>query len=340
MTEYHDAMQLGQLINKAEHIVVLQADNPDADSLASALALEEILGEMGKTVTLYCSIDVPVYLRYLAGWDRVSMIIPNKFDLSILVDASTTTLIDKLKDPIFSRALASRPFVILDHHAIVQNNFEFATLTINDGTRSSTGELLYMLAIQLKWTLTTTACEYIMTSILGDTQGLTNDLTSAQTYRIMAELVENGVDRVRLEELRREAGKMQEVIFRYKGELINRTELFADGSIGVVRVPQREINEYSPLYNPAPLIQNDMLQIQSVLLSVVFKVYDNGRITAAIRANTAAPIANILAEKFGGGGHAYASGFKIQDGRPYNEVKSECINYATLLIESLAKEKS
>lgn len=334
MTTYPEADQFLKILDDSKHVVILQADNPDADSLASALALEEILGEMGKTISMYCSMDMPSYLRYLPGWDRVSQQLPQKFDAAILVDASTSTLLDKLKEPAFKAQLVNRPFVVLDHHEIVQNKIDFATLTICDSSRASTGELLYLLAVQLGIKLTVPACEYIMTSILGDTQGLTNELTSPQTYRCMAELVELGVERARLEELRREASKMPEIIFRYKGELISRTELYNDGKIGIVSVPQREINEYSPLYNPAPLIQNDILQIKNMRVSIVLKTYESGRITAAIRSNTNAPIANKLAEHFGGGGHAYASGFKIESGRTLKDVKSDCITFAMELLNN------
>ena len=64
--------KLKQLVDDAERVVVVQADNPDADSMGSALALEEILGELGKTVALYCAVDMPGYLKYLTGWSCVT----------------------------------------------------------------------------------------------------------------------------------------------------------------------------------------------------------------------------------------------------------------------------
>ena len=131
---------------------------------------------------------------------------------------------------------------------------------------------------------------------------------------------------------------MPEAIYRYKGLLLQRTEILAEGRIAAVTIPQDEINEYSPLYNPAPLVQFDMLQIQSVRLSVVFKTYDDGHVTAALRANNGSPIAAKLAEHMGGGGHDYASGFKIEGTKPFNEVKSECIRYATELLNNLEQE--
>jgi nanoRNase/pAp phosphatase (c-di-AMP/oligoRNAs hydrolase) len=88
--------KIQETVEAAQKIVVIQADNPDADSLGSALALEHVLGDLRKDVVLYCGVNVPEYLRYLAGWDRVVDTLPSQFDLSIIVDASTYTLLDKL----------------------------------------------------------------------------------------------------------------------------------------------------------------------------------------------------------------------------------------------------
>lgn len=337
---YPETEQLQQLITNAERILIIQADNPDADSLGSTLALEHILKELGKKTYLYCAVDTPSYLRYMPGWDRVTKELPTQFDLSIIVDASTMTLLEALQDPNNKGILASKPCIVLDHHEITDNPVSFATVTINDGTRASTGELIYIIGKELHWPMNVSTLEFIANTILGDTQGLTNELAKAETYRIMADLIDQGVNRPQLEEIRREYGKMPEPIFRYKAKLIERTELYADGRLAIVTIPQSEINEYSPLYNPAPLIQNDILQTVGVQLAVVFKQYDNGRITAAIRANNGATVAGTLAEHFGGGGHQYASGFKLTDGRPLNEVKSECIRKATELLDNLKQETS
>ncbi len=334
MQTYSEADQIQEIISKADKIVIVQADNPDGDSLGSALAMEHIIGDMGKEPYLYCAVDAPSYLRYMPGWDRVQKDLPKDFDASIIVDASTMTLFERLTQSGQQGWLASKPCAVIDHHEIVENPIPFATVTVNDSSRASAGELIYILGKQLGWDVSVAAQELLMTSILGDTQGLTNQLTGAETYRIMAEFTDNGVDRPKLEELRREFGKMQPEIFRYKAELIKRTEFAQDGKIALVTIPQQEINKYSPLYNPAPLVQNDMLQTQGVEVAVVLKSYDDGRVTAAIRSSLASPIAAKLADHFGGGGHANASGFKVTDGRNVTQLKQECIAKATELLEA------
>jgi len=330
--------KIKQLVTDAQKIVIIQADNPDADSLGSSLALEHILGDLGKSIYMYSGVDTPNYLRYMSGWDRVLGELPSNFDLSIIVDASTYTLFDQIEKSGHWGWVKSRPSIILDHHTTVDNALDFAAASIIDGNMASTGELIFNLSKACGWSINQEAAEHIMSSILGDTQGLMNDLTKPSTYRAMADLTELGANRARLEEQRREFGRMPETIYKYRGTLIGRTELVADGAIALVTIPQEEINEYSPIYNPGPLVQFDMLQIQGVRLSIVFKTYDTGRVTAALRSNNGSPVAGRIAEHMGGGGHDYASGFKIEDGRPFNEIKSECIEYAIKLLNNSEQE--
>lgn len=331
--------QITQLVGQAQKILVIQADNPDADSLGSSLALEHIVGDLGKDVYMYCGVDMPTYLRYLTGWDRVRNELPSTFDLSIIVDASTYTLFEQIEKGGNWGAIRSKPAIILDHHTVVEKPLDFASVSLVDSAYASTGELIFELARTNGWRVSKDAATHIMSTILGDTQGLMNDQTTARTYRAMADLTDLGANRPLLEEIRREYSRMPESIFRYKAELIERMEFSAGNRIAHVAIPQAEINEHSPHYNPAVLVQFDSLQVEHVEISIVFKIYDNGKITGKLRCNYSAPIAAKLAEHFGGGGHPHSAGFKVTNGRPFNEVKSECIEFAEQLLNNLEQEQ-
>ncbi len=330
---------LNQAIQSAERIVIVQADNPDGDSLGSALALEEILGAVGKKVALYCAIDMPDYLKYVTGWARVSNQLPSQFDLSIIVDTSAKTLFEK--DIQSFNQLATKPCIVIDHHNSSQNDITFATEVIIDPKVSSTCELVYQIANELEWQVPSCAYDPIMMGILGDTQGLSNQLATASTYRAMADLIASGANRPALEESRRAHSKMTEPIYRFKAQLIQQTEFAYDGKIATVTINNSDIKTYSPHYNPGPLIQPEMLQVEGVQVGIVFKKYDDGRITAMIRCNNGSEIADKLAVSFDGGGHGYAAGFKITDGRPFDDIKAACLEKAAELlqnIETKAKE--
>ena len=324
---------LSKIISDSQHIVIIQADNPDGDSLGTSLALEELLEEQGKKVSLFCAVDIPSYLRYAEGWDRVSKDLPNQFDASIIVDVSTKTLLENLDEQNQLGWLAAKPCIVIDHHTSVTNGIDFADVSIIDASYASTGDIVFHIAKLLNWQITPRAAEMIMISILGDTQGLSNSLASTETYRTMAELIESGADRPALEDRRKEAGKMPRSILLYKAALIMRAEFVADDSLATVTIPPEEIKVHSPLYNPAPLIQNDLLQTEGVQVAIVFKYYQDKRVTAAIRCNPPFAIADKLAETFGGGGHPYASGFRDITGRGIDEVKRLCLETATTLID-------
>lgn len=326
--------QIKQIIDDAHRILIIQADNPDADSLASALALETIMHEMGKQPILYCGIDMPEYLKYLPGWDRVDKEIPAQFDASIIVDTSAMALLEILQSSGSQGWVAAKPCIVLDHHAESAGDIPFATFIINDTSKVSTGELLYGIAKELGWPLSIESLEFIMTSILADSMGLTTGSTTAQTYQVMAALVEAGVNRPKLEESRRLLNKMPVSILRYKARLLERAELLNDGRLALVIIPQAEINDYSPLYNPGPLIQNDLLMTEDVSVLVVLKHYDSGRITGFIRCNQDAPVAAELAKSFGGGGHAYAAGFKLDSGS-IATARSQCTERTRELLAGL-----
>src|SRR3990167_1605712 len=87
--------QIRKIIDPADHIVIIQADNPDADSLASSLALEDILTDQGKQVSLYCGVDLPTYLHYLPGWGRVVSELPKQFDAGIIVYTASQKLLEQ-----------------------------------------------------------------------------------------------------------------------------------------------------------------------------------------------------------------------------------------------------
>jgi nanoRNase/pAp phosphatase (c-di-AMP/oligoRNAs hydrolase) len=156
----------------------------------------------------------------------------------------------------------------------------------------------------------------------------------------MAELVDLGVDRPKLEELRRELTKMPQEILRYKARLIERTEFNLDGKLAFISIPNDEIIKFSPLYNPNALIQGEHLQTEGVEISIALKSYADGHLTGGIRSNSSAPIAAELAERFGGGGHTFSSGFKIENNnRPLEDFKHDLIREAAELLGKLEHGK-
>ena len=314
-------LEIKEAIESAKKISVIQAENPDGDSLGSAIALEQILANLGKEVELFCPVDIPKYLRYFKGWDRVSDNLW-KSDLYIIVDTTSSTLLSKiLENPLYKNLLEKNKVVVIDHHtdATPDLPFEYSLLLEN---RSSCSEVIFELCKKSRWQVNELASSSLMGAILSDTLGFTTQNVSKETFITASELTNLGAKVSNIEEARREFMKKAPKILEYKGDLIKRIEYFLDGKLALVHIPWDEIRQYSDKYNPSVLVIDEMRLVEGVEVCVAIKTYPDGKVTGKVRTNS--PIAADIAGYFGGGGHAYASGFRVYD--DYNQIIKELLD--------------
>jgi phosphoesterase RecJ-like protein len=302
--------QAKSLISEAKRILIIQAENPDGDSLGSALAIEEILGDLGKKVSLYCPVEIPKYLRYINGWDRVDTKFDTNVDLAIIVDTTADVLLTKtMETPGAKHFLETHPVLVIDHHKTESNlNFE-TTLLTEDAV--ATADLVYKLAIDAEWKINQQAAENMMVALMSDSLGFTTQNVSTQTFMIASKLTELGASSSIIETRRREFMKKAPEILKYKGVLIERIEYFLDGKLALIRIPFEEIQAYSDKYNPSVLVLDEMRLVEGVEVGVAIKTYPDGRLTGKLRSNM--PISATIAGFFGGGGHDYAAGFRVYE---------------------------
>ena len=308
------------LITDAQKIIVIQAENPDGDSLGSSLALEEILGDLGKQVTLYCPVEIPKYMRYIQGWDRVVTDFDTSADLAIIVDTAADVLITKvLETPGVRHFLESHPVLVIDHHTTKSNLSFDHTLLSQDAV--ATSEVIYTLASENGWAINRQAAENMLVAIMSDSLGLSTQNVSPNTYAVCGKLAELGASNAIIEERRREFMKKSPEILEYKGKLIERIEYLLDGKLALVHIPWDDIEKYSDQYNPSVLVLDEMRLVEGVELGVAIKTYPDGKLTGKLRGNL--PIAETVAGYFGGGGHQYAAGFRVYE--EYDKIVSELV---------------
>ena len=314
--------------NKAR-ICIVQAENPDGDSLGSAIALDYLLSDA--EVSLYCPVDIPKYLHYFEDWSRVTNEFDFKADGYIIVDTAAEVLLSKLlDDTAVSNRLYSAPVLVIDHHETADDlNFPHESII---EVKPACAELIYEIAISCKMPIEKTAAGAIMQGIMSDTLGLTSASVTARTFGICAELTRLGANVSELEEKRREFMKKSPRILDYKADLIKRIDYSLDGTLATVHIPWDDIAEYSDEYNPNVLILEELRLVEGVLVAVAVKTYPDGKVTGKIRCSSRAPIAEKIAGYFGGGGHPFAAGFRTYD-TSYEEVVRELVKIVPELVE-------
>ena len=315
-------------LNDKKTICVIQAENPDGDSLGSAIALDYILND--KKVSLYCPVDIPKYLHYFPDWSRVTNEFDFKADGYIIVDTAAKILLSKLTDDAaIKNRLYSSPVFVIDHHS-TPDDLDFEHDSIIE-TRPSCSDLIFKIAKELNLTIDKSAAEAIISGLLSDTLGLTSASVTAETFRVAAELTDLGAVISDLEEKRRDYMKKSQRILDYKADLIKRIEYSLDGALATVHIPWDDIREYSDEYNPNVLILEEMRLVENVMVAIAIKTYPDGKLTGKIRTDSKAPFADKIAGYFGGGGHPYAAGFRTYD-MSYEEAVSELVPLVNRLL--------
>ena len=323
-----------EFIKDKKSICVIQAENPDGDSLGSAIALDYLLQD--KQISLYCPIDIPKYLHYFADWSRVTSEFDFKADGYIIVDTAATVLLSKLLDDTAIRnRLYSAPVLVIDHHETA-DDLDFSHESIIE-PRPAAAELIFEIAKSCEIEITKPAAEAMMQGIMSDTLGLTGVAVTARTFEVMAELSRCGAEIGVLEETRREYMKKSQRIFEYKAKLIERSEFYLDGILATVLIPWEDIEEYSNEYNPNVLILEELRTVEGVKVAVAVKTYPDGKLTGRIRCSGDATIADKIAGYFGGGGHHYAAGFRTYD-TTYEEIVKDLIKIIPKLLAEETKD--
>ena len=328
--------KFSEFLQDKKRLCIIQAENPDGDSLGSAIALDYLLPD--KEISLYCPLSIPRYLHYFPDWSRVTSDFDFKADGYIIVDTAAEILLSKLlEDSAIKNRLYNAPVLVIDHHETADDiNFPHESII---EVRPACAELIYEIALRQDIPVDKTAAEAIFQAILSDTLGLTSAAVTERTFEIAAELTVLGAKISELEDRRREFMKKSQRILAYKADLIKRIEYSLDGVLATVHIPWEDIHEYSEEYNPNVLILEEMRLVEGVRVCSAIKTYPDGKVTGKIRTASDAPVAEPIAGYFGGGGHAHAAGFRTYD-TTYAEVVQELIKIVPQTLENINQEES
>ncbi|MDZ4231213.1 MAG: DHH family phosphoesterase [Patescibacteria group bacterium] len=315
--------EFGKLIAGANHILMVQPNPLDTDSIASSLALKRIFEKLGKKTSAFSAKSIPESLRYIPGWEEFKAKLPKDFDAAVLVDGEPQRELVEDHKNIFS----SKPFVHFDHHK-TRPAFPFPVMEVVDSKASATGELVYQAAEELNWLIDKEIGELIGFSIMLDTVYFTTPSMRPRTFETLTAITHLGVDIADLFRQDMEVSGYDLDLLKYKAQLIDRIEIHAEGKIGFVVIPREEYEKYKDRLRPMDLIIYDIQRLKGVDLALVLTEQPDG-IKGSMRANV--PIAGKVAKYFNGGGHDAAAAFFVQNGN-LEQVKKEVLEVIKSLI--------
>lgn len=294
-------------VRESKSILIISHVNPDGDTLGTMCALRSaIYMQYKKKPEMLILSKLPKiyeFLPYIKEAKTIDIIDKSRqYDLVIAVDVAS---LDRLIDAqiLFEKAKCS---VNIDHHG---TNNNFGDLAIVEPNSSSSGEVLYKLMKELSWQIedidTITS---IYTAILTDTGGFRFENTSAEVFRVAAELTDLGINPKTLYRKCYETKSKAVVLFQ--NYCVGKAVFSSDDKIAYTVIYKKDLEKFSVGDDATDGIAEALRSIISTEISFVVKEVDAKICKISMRSKNA-DIASVCS-KFGGGGHKFAAGCTIK----------------------------
>ena len=286
-------------IQKYTTIIIHRHSRPDGDALGSQIGLKYLLQENFPEKTVYMVGDGAGYLSFMDG--AVMDTVPDSaYDgaLAILLDSSSPQLIS---DDRWKTAAATARF---DHHMY---QGKFTDIEIADNSYESCCGLIAQFAMDCGLRLNPAAAKALYTGMVTDSGRFRYDATSPRTFRLAAHLLEQGFDTNRIY---RDLYADDYDSKRLKAQFIMNVR-FTPNKVAYIYTTLEDFKALGlDTFTVSRGMVNTMADIRGVDIWVNFTETETGLLCEL---RSAAKNINPIAVKYGGGGHAKASGATVKD---------------------------
>jgi phosphoesterase RecJ-like protein len=292
-------------ISHYESFVLVSHIRPDCDALGSELGMAEILRSVGKQVRIINAHRTPPALQFLDPASNIEVLGDNveaediSTDCIMVLDTSAWAQLGDMGDVI----RASRADkIVLDHHV---GEDDLGATMYKDYQAEATGHLVVQAADALHVALTRSISAPLFAAIATDTGWFRFGSVTAETYRVIARLIEAGVvpSEVYGDLYERDTlGRL-----RLRGLILSRTTSELDGAMMHTYVNKEDFALMGAEPSDTEDAINLTLAVEGTQGAVIFVGQIRGGFKISFRSRCGMDC-NEVARQFGGGGHKAASG--------------------------------
>ena len=305
-------------IKEFDKIVIARHIGADIDALGSTLGLKEIITntfpkKKVSVVGAYSSV-----FKYMGKMDKLDEK-ETKDSLLIILDTPNVNRIDGIAN------VKDFKYVIkIDHHPEMEH---FEDLGYVDSDASSVCQILIELVNATDLEMNKEAAEKIFMGVVTDTNRFMYDYTSPKTFKLIGKLIED-YD-LEIKPLYDTLYKRNLVDVRFFGYVAEHLNVTTNG-LGYIIIDDETIQKFGGDTALTGNIIGNFNNINEVLVWVFF-TEDKKNNLIKVNARSRGPIINTSLEKFGGGGHIYASGARLTDkddiDKIINELDNLCVEF-------------
>jgi phosphoesterase RecJ-like protein len=299
------------LLQQPQDIVITTHHRPDGDAIGSSLALYHFLVQEGHRVTVITPDEAPVFLEWMPGFKtiiayekNVSVAVERINSASIIfcLDFNRLDRLDKLSEPV---AKSTAKKILIDHHLDPETTFDFS---FSFPKSCATCELIYYFITAMNGKPSTTIAECIYTGIMTDTQSFRFATMTADTHRIIAALIETGIENHIIHE--NVYDSYSENRLRLLGYAINnKLKIYPELKTAVITLEKQELERFNYVPGDSEGFVNYALGINGIRIAAFFSEGDR-LIKISLRSKGNFSVKKIAEQYFQGGGHMNAAGGK------------------------------
>ena len=301
------------LIEDAQTIVITTHIQPDADGIGSEIALCYALRTLGKNVI--CVNEEKLLDRYLY-LDPKNLIyshkeyqelikdekFPKSVDLFIVTDTNSLARIGPQVQKVVTH---TENLLFIDHHPTPQ---ELAAIHCIDTTMAATGELVGNLIESIGVPFTKEMALAMYTAILIDTSSFRYPTVTADTHRLIAKLMDTGVDPP--EAYNRIYGTKKVDYMKMLGLVLSDINATENGQVGWMKITEEILEKYNVDSEDTHGLINHLLILDNIKVALMFRQIDH-KVKISFRSAGDIDV-GVMAQALGGGGHDHSAATLIE----------------------------
>lgn len=301
-------------LSQAKNIVIVPHKGPDGDAMGATLGLMHFLRDKGHNVNVISPNEYPKFLKWLPGNDDVVIYEKEKDRAEALLnDAEIVFALDfnhlsRSGDMQETLTTCEAVFIMIDHH---QEPSDFANYTYSDAEMSSTCEMVYHFIDKLRAVekITPEIATCLYTGIMTDTGSFRFSATSAETHRVVADLMEKGA--VNDEIHNNIFDTFSENRLQLLGTALQNLRVKLDYKTAYISLSQEELDKNNFQKGDTEGFVNYGLSIEGVIFAVIFiENKQEDIIKISFRSKGDFNVNKFARAHFEGGGHNNAAGGK------------------------------
>ncbi len=286
-------------IEKYDKIIIHRHSNPDGDAIGSQIGLKTVIAENFPEKKVYAVGDDPKRYSFIED-STPDMIEDSEYEnaLVIILDSAVPNLVSDKRYTLAEKTLR------IDHHIFCE---KFADIEVIETSFESCAGEIAALVKESGWTLSSKAAKIIYTGMVTDSGRFRYDSTSARTFALASFLMESRFD---ISDIYRNlyASDFEDMKLRASFTLKIK---FTPKKVAYIYTSADELEQISAdTFTVSRGMVNTMSDIKGVDIWVNFTETHEG---VLVELRSSKYNINPIAVKYGGGGHAKASGATVKD---------------------------